>query len=132
MTFNKAEGPGTNIIRAAKHVHKQDDAVTKISTVHDINYQLAKNNKDIRKADVTMLNQLGNAMSKEATVKNFITHPWRTTSNLANEGLAYLGIKGKTIAENIGIPTYGLTHEKTTADQKKFLLKKKNAFVNQL
>jgi hypothetical protein len=56
VVFNKAEGPGTNIIRAAKHVHRQDDAVTKISTIHDINYQLAKNNKDIRSADTTMLN----------------------------------------------------------------------------
>jgi hypothetical protein len=38
IVFNKTEGPGTNIKAAAKYVSKKDDDITKISTIHDINY----------------------------------------------------------------------------------------------
>jgi hypothetical protein len=72
-----------------------------------------------------MLNQLGHSISKEATIKNFVSHPWKTTSNLANETLGYLGIGTKVLAEKVGIPVYGLTNEKTSAAQTHMLQKKK-------
>lgn len=126
-------GPATLLQQQLRHQANPVNRVDLISQLHDINYQLAKKKEDIRKADQTMVSQLGSSLAQDVsiwhplrTLENIVSHPIRTTANVINKGAALLAIEGKQLAEDAGLVSqYGLTPKKNSAKFEKLLLKKR-------
>ena len=85
-------GPGTDLKGREALNQKGVNAIDEIARKHDNDYNKGSYSKKlIRKADNDMLSSLTSKMS--------IFHPIDTINALP----AYIGIKGKTIAEDIGL-----------------------------
>lgn len=84
-------GPGTNVTKRLETGSKPVSEVDFISKLHDIEYTMAKDSKDIRKADKRMLKNI--AKSKDNKFNN-------TQGSL---------IKGKIALEELGVPQSAFT-----------------------
>jgi len=86
-------GPGTNLMKRLVDGDKPVSFMDGVSAVHDIDYTLAKNAKEVRQADLRMLNKGDEAKRKK------LDFP-------INIAQGKIGIKSKVLIENnLGVPT---------------------------
>lgn len=83
-------GPGTQIIKRLKRGDQPVTGTDRIAKVHDIDYSLAKNVDDIRRADNRMI---GRAKQLQKQRKDF----------RVNTALGRRGIQGKVVLEKLGM-----------------------------
>ena len=86
-------GPGTRIVERLRREPGGDPPRVlsdKVSQAHDLRYSLAKNEDDVRKADLKMLSSLSD-LKRDRQDRNTNIIP------------AMIGIRGKIVAENFGL-----------------------------
>ena len=115
-------GPGTNLITRLKNNDKPLTFADKTAQLHDIRYGLSSTAEQIRDADIEMLNNLDKIQK-------------RGLDNKININLGRVGIKAKTLGEDIGILNKGsfggLDKKKVYSNQDRKLLEDNMLFLKQ-